>query len=98
MSRAVPAVVRRGNLARIVFPGIWEVLGRRSERALGRRLKPGQVASVGMPQSSKICRTIEYRKVSTSEEAHLRELINFVLPLQQRILCQKLAKYATNAP
>ena len=52
--RAVPALVRSGNLARITAPVVWEVFGRRSERALGRRLKPGQVASVGIPQSSNI--------------------------------------------
>ena len=52
--RAVPAFVRSGNLARITAPVVWEVFGRRSDRALGRRLKPGQVASVGIPQSSKI--------------------------------------------
>lgn len=52
--REVPAFVRRGNLARMTAPVVWDVLGSRRERALGRRLKPGHVASVGIPQSSKI--------------------------------------------
>ena len=63
--RAVPAVVRSGNLARWTFPVVCGVLGRRSERALGRRLKPGQVASVGMPQSSNI-----WREGNSAHEAH----------------------------
>ena len=50
----VPLRVRKGNLARMTAPMVWEVRGRRRERALGRRLKFGQVVSVGMPQSSKI--------------------------------------------
>ena len=53
--RSVPEVVRKGNLARMTEPVVWGLLeGRRSERALGRRLKPGQLVSVGIPQSSKI--------------------------------------------
>ena len=66
VSSVVPAAVRRGNLARITFPVVWEVLGRRSERALGRRLKPGHVASVGMPHSSKIWRKNEQKEVNVS--------------------------------
>lgn len=52
----VPARVKKGNLARMTAPvDFWVfVVGRRRERALGRRLKPGQDCSVGMPQSSKI--------------------------------------------
>jgi hypothetical protein len=52
--REVPAFVRRGNLARMTAPVVWEVVGRRRERAFGRRLKLGQVASVGIPHNSKI--------------------------------------------
>lgn len=54
-SRDAPALVRIGNLDRTTLPAAprW-LLGRRSERAFGRRLKPGQLSSVGMPQSSKI--------------------------------------------
>lgn len=54
--RSVPAAVRSGNLARMTVPVSFglDVAGKRRERALGRRLKPGQVDSVGMPQSSKI--------------------------------------------
>lgn len=55
VKRALPAVVRKGNLARMTAPTVWEVWGRRRDFALGRRRKEGQVCSVGMPQSSKIC-------------------------------------------
>lgn len=44
------------------------LLGRRRERALGKRLKPGQVSSVGIPQSSKICM---FRQLQTLEGAYL---------------------------
>lgn len=54
VKRAAPAFVRSGNLARSTAPVVCEVLGKRSDRAFGRRLKPGQVASVGIPQASKI--------------------------------------------
>ena len=54
VSRAAPALVKRGNLARRTAPVVCELIGRRSERAFGSRLKPGQVVSVGIPQSSKI--------------------------------------------
>lgn len=55
-SRSVPAAVRSGNLARMTAPVSFglDVAGKRRERALGRRLKPGHVESDGMPQSSKI--------------------------------------------
>lgn len=52
--REVPALVRRGKRARMMEPVVLGVGGRRRERALGRRLKVGQVEAVGMPQSSKI--------------------------------------------
>ena len=54
--RDAPALVRVGNLERTTLPEAprW-LLGRRRERALGRRLKPGQASSVGMPHNSKIC-------------------------------------------
>jgi len=54
VKRAFPAVVRKGNLARITAPTVWEVWGRRRDFALGSRRKEGHVCSVGMPQSSKI--------------------------------------------
>lgn len=59
----VPAFVNVGNLERMTLPEAprW-LLGRRSERAFGRRLKPGQASSVGMPQSSKICGLVNYTK------------------------------------
>ncbi len=51
----VPARVRKGYLARRTEPVLRGLDGgRRRERAWGRRLKPGQVVSVGRPQSSKI--------------------------------------------
>lgn len=52
--RSDPTVVRIGNLERIREPVAWALDGRRRARALGRRRKPGQVSSVGRPQSSKI--------------------------------------------
>ena len=52
---SLPAPVRKGNLARMTAPTVCCVRGRRNDLALGRRLKPGQVSSVGIPQSSKIC-------------------------------------------
>jgi hypothetical protein len=60
-SKDAPAFVRIGNLERTTLPVAprW-LLGRRSERAFGRRLKPGQISSVGMPQSSKICTLVNY--------------------------------------
>ena len=66
--RVVPAFVRSGNLARITAPVVWNVFGRRSERALGRRLKPGQVASVGIPQSSNIWNSQQGVEQSTVSE------------------------------
>lgn len=56
MRRALPAVVRKGNLDRMTVPTVWWVWGRRRALALGRRRKVGQLVSVGMPHSSKICR------------------------------------------
>lgn len=60
-SRDAPAFVRVVNLDRMTLPAAprW-LLGRRSERAFGRRLKPGQASSVGMPHSSKICTLVNY--------------------------------------
>jgi hypothetical protein len=55
-SRFAPAFVRVGNLERSTLP--WEAAdiddGRRSDRALGKRLKSRHVDSVGIPQSSKV--------------------------------------------
>ena len=48
-----PEVVRKGNLARMTAPVVAELRGRRRALAFGRRLKPGQMSSVGIPQSSK---------------------------------------------
>lgn len=61
-SRDAPAFVKVGNLERMTLPDapLW-LLGRRRERAFGRRLKPGQVSSVGMPQSSKTCMFVNYK-------------------------------------
>lgn len=58
-SKEAPAFVSVGNFERMTLPDApaW-LLGRRRVRALGRRLKPGQVSSVGMPQSSKICKFV----------------------------------------
>lgn len=57
MRRAVPVFVRLAeNLTRMMLPEVaLDAGGKRRVRACGRREKPGQVASVGMPQSSKIC-------------------------------------------
>ena len=56
LSRLAPAFVRVGNLERIMLScAAFEWVGSRNVRALGRRLKPGQLSSVGIPQSSKIC-------------------------------------------
>ena len=67
-SRDAPAFVRVVNLERMTLPAAprW-LLGRRSERAFGRRLKPGHVSSVGMPQSSKIYMLVNY----TTRHAYL---------------------------
>jgi hypothetical protein len=61
--RDAPAFVRVVNLERMTLPAAprW-LLGRRRERAFGRRLKPGQASSVGMPHSSKICMLVNYNK------------------------------------
>lgn len=65
-SRDAPAFVRVVNLERMTLPAAprW-LLGRRSERAFGRRLKPGQASSVGMPHSSKICMLVNYKTRDT---------------------------------
>lgn len=62
-SRHAPALVRVVNFERMTLPEAprW-LLGRRSERAFGRRLKPGHASSVGMPHSSKICTLVNYKK------------------------------------
>ena len=97
--RAVPAFVRSGNFARITAPVVWEVFGRRSERALGRRLKPGHVASVGIPQSSNIWNGQQgVELVTVLRMRHLCKLIHFILALQQRLLCQELAEYTPDTP
>jgi hypothetical protein len=64
--RDAPALVRVVNLERTTLPEAprW-LLGRRRERALGRRLKPGQVSSVGMPHSSKIYTLVNYKTWNT---------------------------------
>jgi len=56
-SRAVPWVVRRGNLERRIGPLVvgLGLGGRRRVRALGRRVKEGQVVVVGRPRREKIC-------------------------------------------
>ena len=56
-SKSQPALVSKGNFARIIEPidaedGEWR--GMRSALALGRRRNPGHESSVGMPHSSKI--------------------------------------------
>ena len=51
---SLPAAVRKGNLLRMTVPVFCAVRGRRRDRALGSRRKPGQVSSVGIPQSSNI--------------------------------------------
>lgn len=56
LSKPAPPLVRVGNFDLMMEPcaeELWE--GRRSDRAFGRRLKPGQLSSVGMPHISKIC-------------------------------------------
>lgn len=67
-SRDAPALVRVGNFERTTLPDapLW-LLGKRSERAFGRRLKPGQLSSVGMPQSLKIYMHVNY----TTRRTHL---------------------------
>lgn len=53
LSRLAPAFVRVGNFNRMMLPcADLACEGSRSERALGRRLKPGHISSVGIPQSS----------------------------------------------
>lgn len=61
-SKDAPALVKVGNFDRMTLPNapFW-LLGSRRERALGRRLKPGQVSSVGIPHSSKICMFVNYK-------------------------------------
>lgn len=56
VSRVTPEDVRKGNRARITgpFAVLADTRGRRSAFALGRRRKPGHVASVGIPHSSNI--------------------------------------------
>lgn len=53
--RAVPALVRRGNFARsrVLLGVVVGLGGRRSVRALGRRLKAGQLVRVGGPRREK---------------------------------------------
>jgi len=55
--RAVPWVVSRGNLERRIEPLLVGLGfgGRRRVRALGRRVKEGQVVLVGRPRREKIC-------------------------------------------
>lgn len=50
-----PAAVRKGNCWARTIAGLCEVGGRRRDLALGRRRNWGQVWSVGVPLSSKIC-------------------------------------------
>lgn len=50
-----PTLVRVENLERMIEPWLdFEAGGKRSVRAFGRRLKAGQLSSVGIPQSSRI--------------------------------------------
>lgn len=56
LSSFAPALVKVGNLERTIEPCAFLFPdGRRRDLALGRRLKPGQFSSVGIPQSSNIC-------------------------------------------
>jgi hypothetical protein len=52
--RSAPEVVNNGNFERTTEPIFWGPGGKRRDFAFGRRRKPGQVSSEGMPQSSKI--------------------------------------------
>jgi hypothetical protein len=54
VSNALPEDVRKGNLALKTDPCVIGFLGKRNDRALGRRLNPGHDSSVGIPHSSKI--------------------------------------------
>lgn len=76
VSKVTPADVKKGNRARITGPVavLADVRGRRSALALGRRRKPGHVASVGMPHSSKIYESSVFVDV---QEAKL-ECLTFV--------------------
>lgn len=60
MRSSLPAEARKGNLARMTAPTFCWVRGRRRDFAFGRRLKPGQFSSVGMPQSSNIYKSVRY--------------------------------------
>lgn len=59
LNKLAPAFVRVGNLDRTIEPRAALLFeGNLSERAFGSLLKPGQVSSVGIPQSSKICANV----------------------------------------
>lgn len=104
-----PAFVRDGNRERMMLPCAALLDGgRRKVRALGRRLNPGQLSSVGMPQSSNICSHIRdvmkycictFQPINRAGRVtHLTQLIYLILPLQQRLLCDELAKYTAETP
>lgn len=62
-SKEAPDEVRMGNFERIMLPVWFFEGGRRSVRAFGNRLKPGQVSSVGIPQSSNIYYTVNEQSI-----------------------------------
>lgn len=102
MRSSLPAAVKKGNLARMTAPTFCCVRGKRRDLAFGRRLKPGQFSSVGMPQSSKIYQAISAfglpALLRPTTHTCLRELVDLVLPLEQWLFSQKLAEYAANTP
>lgn len=90
MRSDAPAFVRIGNRERMMLP-FADLLdaGRRKLRALGRRLNSGQLSSVGMPQSSKICSHISdvidyyictFQPIDRAGHiTHLTQLIHLIL-------------------
>jgi len=72
---SLPAEVRKGNLARMTAPTFCCVRGSRRDFAYGRRLKPGQFSSVGMPHSSNICRGMS---VSIETQRPQREVVSYL--------------------
>jgi hypothetical protein len=65
LSSAAPALVSVGKRDLIMEPRVEVPEGRRRERALGRRLKSGQLVSVGVPQRSKICYVRQHKGHAT---------------------------------